>query len=175
MLLTPGDYREVVYGALLHDVGLLEVPPAVLRKKTDRDAYEEGLLRRHTEYGPALIEHIPLFTAAAPVIRHHHERWDGQGYPDGLAGADILLAARIFAAADAVEAALAARWAEGGEPDLAQVRAEIGARAGAELDPQVAAALLRLPDAVLNPTGSRAAPRELPSLEALDLSLAGLH
>jgi putative two-component system response regulator len=98
------DLEAVAYGALLHDVGKIGVPEAILTKPTPLNAAEWELMRRHPEIGERIC--APLASAATftPIVRHHHERWDGRGYPDGLRGEAIPLGARIVGLVDAFDA-----------------------------------------------------------------------
>jgi response regulator RpfG family c-di-GMP phosphodiesterase len=93
------------YGFLLHDVGKIGIPETILRKPGPLDDTERRLMQRHPLLGVDILDGIPLLEGAGlEVVRSHHERWDGTGYPDGLAGEDIPVAARIFALADALDA-----------------------------------------------------------------------
>jgi putative nucleotidyltransferase with HDIG domain len=99
--------RELVHlycGALLHDVGKIGVPDAVLQKRGPLTPEEQVVMHRHPEIGYRIIGHIGYFTKAADIIRSHHEHFDGSGYPRGLKGEDIPYGARVFAAADALDA-----------------------------------------------------------------------
>ncbi|HEX5149153.1 MAG TPA: HD domain-containing phosphohydrolase, partial [Candidatus Limnocylindrales bacterium] len=98
------ELEAVAYGALLHDVGKIGVPEAILTKPGPLDVDEWELMRRHPEIGERIC--LPLASAGtfSPIVRHHHERWDGRGYPDGLRGEAIPLGARIVAIADAYDA-----------------------------------------------------------------------
>jgi ribonuclease P protein subunit RPR2 len=95
---------EIEFGFLLHDVGKVAVPDAILFKPGRLDATELEIMRRHPVIGEEIIAGIAFLGPATEVVRHHHERWDGSGYPDGLAGEEIPLAARVFALADALDA-----------------------------------------------------------------------
>jgi putative two-component system response regulator len=90
-------------GAILHDVGKIGIPDRVLLKPGPLDDEERRIVETHPEIGDKLLEPLDLLAAARPIVRHHHERWDGAGYPDRLAGASIPVAARIVAVADSVE------------------------------------------------------------------------
>jgi putative nucleotidyltransferase with HDIG domain len=90
--------------ALLHDIGKIGVPDAVLLKEGPLTAAEWVLMRSHAEEGARIIERLGYLDAVVPAIRHHHERMDGRGYPDGLLGDEIPLAARIIHVADALDA-----------------------------------------------------------------------
>ncbi len=93
------------YGFLLHDVGKIGIPETILRKPGPLDDIERRLMQRHPQLGIDILDGIPLLEGAGlEVVRSHHERWDGRGYPDGLAGEEIPVAARIFALADALDA-----------------------------------------------------------------------
>ena len=93
------------YGFLLHDVGKIGIPETILRKPGPLDDTERRLMQRHPLLGVEILDGIPLLEGAGlEVVRSHHERWDGRGYPDGLAGEEIPVAARIFALADALDA-----------------------------------------------------------------------
>jgi ribonuclease P protein subunit RPR2 len=96
---------SVEYGFLLHDVGKLGVPDAVLNKQAPLSVAERHLMQQHTLLGEAMLANVTLLDGAGlSVVRSHHEHWDGTGYPDGLAGTDIPLAARVFALVDAMDA-----------------------------------------------------------------------
>ena len=96
-----GDVR---YAALLHDVGKVAVPSEILLKPGPLTDAEWVTMRSHAATGGSLVQRIPAFAHLAPAVRASHERWDGAGYPDGLAGERIPLAARIIAACDTYEA-----------------------------------------------------------------------
>jgi HD-GYP domain-containing protein (c-di-GMP phosphodiesterase class II) len=91
-------------GALLHDIGKMGIPDSVLLKPKALDAEEWAIMRRHPDYAYRLLAPIPYLRPALDIPYCHHERWDGSGYPRGLRGADIPLAARIFAVADCWDA-----------------------------------------------------------------------
>jgi HD-GYP domain-containing protein (c-di-GMP phosphodiesterase class II) len=96
--------QEVAYGFLLHDVGKIGIPDAILNKCGELTEEEWAVMRRHPEIGAQIVRPVGLSKDATDVILYHHERWDGTGYPFGLAGTEIPLAARIFAVADAFDA-----------------------------------------------------------------------
>jgi putative two-component system response regulator len=98
------ELEAVAYGALLHDVGKIGVPEHLLRKEGPLSDDEWSLMRRHPEIGERICQPLSASRAFAPIIRHHHERFNGGGYPDGLRGERIPLGARIVAVADAYEA-----------------------------------------------------------------------
>ena len=139
---------QTEFGFLLHDVGKVAVPDGILYKTSDLAEAEEGLMRRHPLIGFEIVRGIEFLGDAAQIVRHHHERYDGTGYPDGLAGEAIPLAARIFAVADALDAMTTDRPYRPGF-SVAQARAEIRAGAGTQFDPKVVEHLDALPDAVI--------------------------
>src|SRR5437868_5118812 len=97
------ELETLKLGAILHDVGKIGIPDRVLLKPGQLDDEERRIVEAHPVIGDKLLEPLDLLAAARPIVRHHHERWDGQGYPDGLAGRHIPLAARIVAVSDSVE------------------------------------------------------------------------
>jgi putative nucleotidyltransferase with HDIG domain len=99
------DDPSVEYGFLLHDVGKIGIPDRILQKAGPLNEGEARLMKTHTVLGEQMLGSVSFLQAEGiRVVRSHHERWDGRGYPDGLAGTEIPLAARIFAVADAFDA-----------------------------------------------------------------------
>jgi cyclic di-GMP phosphodiesterase len=107
--LSPPQVDRIRLGAVLHDVGKIAIPDRVLLKNGPFSDEERELMRLHPEIGERLLEPIEFLADVRGIVRHHHERWDGGGYPDGLAGEDIPLPARIVTLADAIEAMSAPR------------------------------------------------------------------
>src|SRR5205807_13694 len=145
MHLEPASLLELEFGARLHDVGKIRVPDAVLHKPgpLDRDEYE--VICCHSAWGAETLAGIPGLQAVAAVVRFHHERWDGKGYPDGLSGARIPLASRIISACDAYHAMTSDRpyrRAMSAEQAISELRAN----AGSQFDPQVVAELEKAVD-----------------------------
>ncbi|MEJ7818563.1 MAG: HD domain-containing phosphohydrolase [Thermoleophilaceae bacterium] len=136
---------QTEFGFLLHDVGKVAIPDDVLHKAGDLTADEEALMRRHPEIGQEIVAHIRFLDTASLTVRYHHERWDGCGYPDGLAEREIPLAARIFAVGDALDAMTTDRPYRPGMP-FGAARAEIEAAAGTQFDPTVVEMLDHIPD-----------------------------
>ncbi|ADV67657.1 HD domain-containing phosphohydrolase [Deinococcus maricopensis] len=136
--------NELRQGASLHDLGKLTIPDAVLLKPGRLDAAEWALMQTHAHNGHAMAARIPtLAPAAMGVIRHHHERWDGTGYPDRLSADEIPLLARIFAVCDVYDALTSERpykhaWAHG------DALAEVRAQRGRQFDPHVVDTFLTL-------------------------------
>jgi putative nucleotidyltransferase with HDIG domain len=140
--LSDEERDKLRWGALLHDIGKLAVPGAILNKPDRPNEEEWATLQRHPEEGAHLIE--PLVTWLGPwadAVGHHHEKWDGTGYPHGLAGEDISLGARILAIADAYEVMTAAR-AYKVPMSAAAAREELVAGAGTHFDPALVRAFM---------------------------------
>ena len=135
---------DIEHGVMLHDIGKIAIPDGILLKPGPLSSDEWKIMRTHPEVGRRLIEHMPFLRDAVPVVYHHHERWDGTGYPDGLRGEDIPLGARIFAVADAFDAMTYDRPYSRAIP-VAAACAEIERCAGTHFDPSVAATFLALP------------------------------
>jgi diguanylate cyclase (GGDEF)-like protein/putative nucleotidyltransferase with HDIG domain len=128
--------------AILHDIGKLAVPDHILNKPGELSKAEFAKVKVHPEIGARILSSIAFPYPVAPIVRYHHERWDGQGYPEGRSGEAIPLGARILAAADIYDALRVNRNSPtGATPE--QVLEEIRARSGTFLDPQVAAACCR--------------------------------
>jgi cyclic di-GMP phosphodiesterase len=134
------DEPTLEYGFILHDVGKIGIPDSILRKREPLTLGERRLLQTHTVLGEQMIGDAALLRGeGARVVRSHHERWDGTGYPDGLRGTEIPLGARVFSVADALDAITsdrpyrrARRWDD--------AVAEIVSHSGTQFDPQVVSA-----------------------------------
>jgi len=98
------DIKAVYRGGFLHDIGKIGVPDAILNKTSILDDYERGIVDKHPTTGEDICKPLRTLTNALPIIRHHHERVDGEGYPDGLSGEDIPLNAKIIAVVDCFDA-----------------------------------------------------------------------
>src|SRR5262249_9396180 len=127
--------------ALLHDVGKIGVPDAVLRKPGKLSDEEFNAIKQHPTMGAIMVSAVPEFEPILDAVRHHHERWDGRGYPSGLAGLDIPLTARLMAVADAFSAMTTDRpYRKGMDPVVALKVLEEGA--GTQWDPACVAIFL---------------------------------
>jgi putative nucleotidyltransferase with HDIG domain len=142
------DLATLRRGALLHDVGKIGVPDNVLRKPTALSESEWAVMKRHPEFGAQIISGIPFLEEVARIVRHHHERWDGMGYPDGLRGDRIPLGARIFAVGDSFDAMTSDRPYRRAL-SIEAAREEIRRCANSQFDPAVVNAFLSIPVARL--------------------------
>lgn len=142
--LSHQETRELRRGALLHDVGKLAIPERILLKPGPLEEGEWAEVRLHPVVGARICS--PLGRLAAEVVRHHHERWDGGGYPDGLKGEETPLLARLMAVADAYDALTSPRlYRPAFSPE--QARQELLRGMGTQLDPRLAALFLELLEA----------------------------
>lgn len=140
--LPDAELEIVRRGGMLHDIGKVGVPDAVLHKPGPLDAEERATIELHPVIGYTMLEHVPFLSQSLPAVRGHHERWDGKGYPDKLAGTDIHLHARLMAVADTYDAMTSARPYRPGLP-----REEAARRLRAERGTQFEPAALDLYDA----------------------------
>jgi ribonuclease P protein subunit RPR2 len=138
---------ELEFGYLLHDVGKVAIPDAILYKPRPLDDDERALMSRHPVIGAEIVGGIEFLAEAAEVVRSHHERWDGAGYPDGLAGEEIPLAARVFAVADVLDALTTDRPYRPAS-SLRHARAMITTERGTHFDPSVVDAFNSIDDEV---------------------------
>jgi putative two-component system response regulator len=143
LTLSAEEIETVRLGAILHDVGKIGIPDRVLLKPGPLDDEERSIVETHPEIGDKLLEPLDLLAAARPIVRHHHERWDGQGYPDRLSGEAIPLGARIVAVADAVEV-MSARQLYRSPLTPDEIIAELRRCSGAQWDARVVDIVLDL-------------------------------
>jgi ribonuclease P protein subunit RPR2 len=143
--LNIADSPQIEFGFLLHDIGKVAVPDAILFKSSSLTEEEYALVRRHPMIGSQILRDIDFLGEGKLVVRHHHERWDGTGYPDGLRGEAIPFAARVFAVADALDALTTDRPYRPAV-SFPRAREEIRNGAGTQFDPTVVAAFERIPD-----------------------------
>jgi diguanylate cyclase (GGDEF)-like protein/PAS domain S-box-containing protein len=147
-------------GGWLHDVGKVAIPDSILDKPGALNAAEWDLMRTHPSAGADIVVRFAQLQDATAAVRHHHERFDGTGYPDGLAGAQIPLEARIVAAADAYSAMISVRpYSPARTP--AGAAEELRAAAGSQLDPEIVVALIDVLGPLANEKPSETAIRRL--------------
>lgn len=137
------DILNLKYAAHLHDIGKIGIPDTVLNKPTKLTAEEYAVIKEHPVIGAEILKNITIVKDAAKVARHHHERYDGTGYPDGLSGEDIPLQARIVAVADSYDAMSSKRIYRNALSPDAIIR-EIEKGKGTQFDPELADIFLKL-------------------------------
>jgi putative nucleotidyltransferase with HDIG domain len=144
--LDNGSMRSLRFAALLHDIGKIGIRTEILTKPSRLTEAEFEEIKLHTVLGARMLERIAFFRDVHPLVRSAHERWDGRGYPDGLAGEQIPLGARIVCACDAFHAMTSDRPYRAAMP-VADARQELVRCAGSHFDPRVVAALVASLDA----------------------------
>jgi putative two-component system response regulator len=157
------DMETLELGAVLHDVGKIGIPDRILLKPSELDPDEREIMKAHAVIGDQMLRHLDL-DEIRPVVRHHHEYWDGSGYPDHLAGHDIPQLARIVGVADSIEAMAAQRPYR--EPLSAlQIRAELSRGRGHQWEPHlidIALDLISKGEILLDPDAVPVPPRSTP-------------
>src|SRR5215212_1970073 len=144
MGLDAEQMRSLEFGSLLHDIGKIGVPDAILRKPGALTEEEWVRMREHPLHGQKILRGIEFLEGAAKVVAQHHEQWDGSGYPVGLRGEEIDICARIFSVADAFDAITSDRVYRRGKPYEAAAQ-ELEDWAGRQFDPKVVEAFHRVP------------------------------
>jgi len=141
---VPGrQRRRMEYAAFLQDIGNVRVPHAILNKAEGLTDEEFSIVKAHSVMGADMVERVKFLRDISPIIRHHHERWDGSGYPDQLSGEGIPLGARILAVCTAYDSMVRARAYRAQLDEETAVR-EIRAGAGNKFDPEVVNAFLKI-------------------------------
>lgn len=138
------ELRLLTLAGLLHDVGKLAVAREILHKPGPLTDDEWQVIRRHPVVSEQLVYRVTGSSRIASWVRSHHERWDGTGYPDGLAGTDIPLASRVLAVADAFDAMVGGRPYHRAPITPEAALAEIARQAGRQFDPQLAHAFIAM-------------------------------
>jgi diguanylate cyclase (GGDEF)-like protein/putative nucleotidyltransferase with HDIG domain len=141
--LSQAELDLLGHAALFHDIGKLAIPDAILLKPSPLSSDEWSLMQRHAEEGARIIDRLGFLGDAVPAIKHHHERWDGAGYPDGLAGEEIPLGARIIHVADALDSMLTNRIYKVARP-ADEALEELRRGGGSQFCPRCVGALERL-------------------------------
>jgi putative two-component system response regulator len=142
--LSDMEIRSIEHGILLHDIGKIGIPDALLRKQGQLNESEWFLMRKHPEIGYRILSSIKFLKEAAQLVLHHHERYNGEGYPQQLKKDDINMGARIFAVADALDDLTSNRPFQPAITFEAAIQ-EIKKMAGAELDPKLVSEFLKIP------------------------------
>ena len=142
----PSDQlKQLERGAYLHDIGKIGIPDSILLKPGKLTPEETAVMQTHVRIGYDLMSQVAFLSFAAQIVLTHQEFYDGTGYPQGLAGEEIPLGARIFAIADTMDAILSDRPYRSGRP-YSVARAEIARQSGRQFDPQVVAVFLSIPE-----------------------------
>ena len=143
----PREQTEVLaVGALLHDIGKVAIPDYILQKPGPLSGEEHVIIKQHPVLGAKILGRIGELSAALPAVRHHHEWFDGSGYPDGLRGEEIPFLARIILAADAFDSMTRDRVYRSGVPTATALK-ELERNSGTQFDPAVVVALVRVVEA----------------------------
>jgi HD-GYP domain-containing protein (c-di-GMP phosphodiesterase class II) len=148
--LEEAELQNLEVAALLHDIGKVGVPDSILRKPGRLDPEEYALMKKHSEYGWAVLRMLPGFERAALDILHHHESFDGKGYPAGLKGAEIPVVSRIVCVIDAFDAMVSSRPYRIGLPYEEAVR-RLNEASGTQFDPTVVKSFLSFAQAEMSP------------------------
>ncbi len=143
MGLSAAEQTRIHIGAHLHDIGKIGIPDAILNKQGKLTADEFAIIRQHPEIGDTIVGKLKVFHSVADIVRHHHERMDGKGYPDGLCGQEISLGARIVAVADAFDAMTSARPYRSALT-VSQAIDETRRCQGTQFDPDIVAVLVNM-------------------------------
>lgn len=138
--------KDLEVAALLHDIGKIGIPDSILKKPAKLENDEYALMKKHPEYGWAVLRDLPGFDRAALYILHHHESFDGKGYPAGLKSSEIPIASRIVSVTDAFDAMVSSRPYRQGLPFEEAIRRLILA-SGTQFDPLVVQSFLPLAQA----------------------------
>lgn len=143
MKLDKNDIHRIRIAGLLHDIGLVSIPEDVINKRGSLNAEEWNIIRQHSESGESILEHVSSFKDFLPLVRHHHEHFDGAGYPDGLSKYSIPIGARVIAVADAYQAMVSERPYRRAFM-LEEAVEKIKAGAGTQFDPNIVKVFLSL-------------------------------
>lgn len=146
------DYEKIITAARIHDLGKVTTSDATLLKPGKLEAHEFEEMKRHPVDGAEIMRHISIFQDVATIIRHHHERWDGKGYPDGIAGEDIPVGSRLIAVSDTYDAMTTDRPYRSARSHEVTVE-EIRRNAGLQFEPQAVEAFLRVIEELSETTG----------------------
>ena len=147
--LEEAELQNLEVAALLHDIGKVGIPDSILRKPERLDPDEYALMKKHSEYGWAVLRMLPGFERAALDILHHHESFDGKGYPAGLKGTEIPIVSRIVCVIDAFDAMVSSRPYRRGLPFDEAVR-RLKEASGTQFDPVVVRSFLSFAEAEIS-------------------------
>lgn len=150
--LSQEKLKAIETAGIMHDIGKIAVDSTLLNKQTELTESEYIEIKRHSEIGYQILKSVDLYTSLAEIILHHHERWDGNGYPYGLAGEDIPLLSRILALTDAYEAIRSDRPYRTGRSHR-EALIEIQKHSGTQFDPKLVEILIELDHSIEFQTG----------------------
>ncbi|MGQ0526005.1 MAG: HD-GYP domain-containing protein [Betaproteobacteria bacterium] len=172
VITDPGKLRQAYWGALLHDIGKIGIPDAILLKEGSLTDEEWRIMRTHPDIGYRILANAPGMAEAADLVRNHEERFDGTGYPRGLAGKAIPLAARIFAIIDTLDAMTSDRpYRSAMSFDCA--RAAILSQSGRQFDPKAVEVFMAEESTLREMVELKC--KEAPVSHALDAGLPSRH
>ena len=137
------ELRDIEAASLLHDIGKIGLPDSILLKPGRLTPEEYAITKKHPEYGWAILRSVPGFERASLLVLHHHERYDGKGYPAGLVGEEIPLGSRIVAIVDAFDAMLSSRAYRDALP-VEEAVGRLVADTGKQFDPKIAPLFIEL-------------------------------
>jgi putative nucleotidyltransferase with HDIG domain len=140
---SEAQLHDLRYAAIFHDIGKIATPDAILNKPGPLDSAELRLIRQHTIFGEQILAPVPMLSGVRKIVRHDHERWDGDGYPDGLTAEEIPLSSRIVFVVDAYNAMISDRPYREAMPSERAVE-ELRGNAGSQFDPRIVNAFLRV-------------------------------
>jgi len=160
MRLDEKQIESLKYASLLHDAGKVDIPMEILTKRSKLTHREYDIIKRHPLKGAEILRPLQILKPAIPIIMHHHERYNGTGYPSRLKKGQIPLGARIMAVADAFEAMVYGRpYRE--RMDVGAAIREIRKKSGSQFDPKVVDAFLRISKKIKSKNYLQAAPNKL--------------
>lgn len=165
--LSEAELARLSLAALLHDIGKIAIPVSILYKPEALNEEEWRIMRLHPEIGQRILQAAGgIFASLAPIVVAHHERWDGSGYPNGLAGEEIPLLARILAVVDSYDA-MTTRRIYCAPLTIAEARVELQRCAGSQYDPCIVSAFLAMLDAGTEPVATCSVPMWLSAYDLL--------
>jgi len=138
MKMDKQDIEDLKRSALLHDIGKIGIPDTILKKQTKLTDEEYAVIKSHPETGASILKYIKSFTHLVPAVYHHHERFDGDGYPNGIKGTAIPLHARIIAIADTFDAMTSSRSYRKKALSFRVALSELERNKGLQFDPDIA-------------------------------------
>ena len=166
---SPEDLHIIKIGTPLHDIGKIGIDDAILRKPGKLTQAEFDIMKTHTTKGVKILEQVGDLAPVIPIVRSHHERWDGLGYPDGLKGEEIPRLARIVAVADCFDAMTSDRpYRQGLPPETAF--AEVEKQKGKQFDPEIATAFLKMRQRIIQEMQSETKKIGVPAMSTLRLA-----